>query len=169
MIYINSKNEVFMKEKNILKIGDKAPNFCLPDQNEKVIWLENLRNKWVVLYFYPKDNTPGCTIEATDFTKYKKEFNNLNAVILGVSPDAIESHCNFEDKHSLKITLLSDTDNKVATDYNVWQLKKQYGKEYFGIVRSTFLIDPKGNISYIWSPVTVDGHVKDVLTKLENS
>ncbi len=156
-----------MKEKNILKIGAQAPNFCLPDQNAKVAWLENFRDQWVVLYFYPKNNTPGCTLEAIDFTKHKKEFDDFNAAILGVSPDPKESHCNFEEKHSLKITLLSDTDNKVAENYNVWQLKKQYGKEYFGIVRSTFLINPKGNISYIWSPVTVDGHVKDVLTKLK--
>ena len=121
----------------------------------------------MVLYFYPKDNTPGCTTEAIDFTALSPQFQQLNAVILGVSPDSAKSHCRFIEKHNLTIQLLSDTEHQLAEIYQVWGLKKFMGKEYMGIKRSTFLIDPQGNIAYIWSNVKVKAHSEAVLKKLE--
>jgi peroxiredoxin Q/BCP len=121
----------------------------------------------LVLYFYPKDNTPGCSTEAIDFTALSPQFQQLNAVILGVSPDSEKSHCRFIEKHNLTIQLLSDTEHQLAEIYQVWGLKKFMGKEYMGIKRSTFLIDPQGNIAYIWSNVKVKAHAEAVLKKLE--
>ncbi|MFN9675783.1 MAG: peroxiredoxin, partial [Microcystis sp.] len=123
--------------------------------------------QWLVLYFYPKDNTPGCTAEAIDFTALSPQFQQLNAVILGVSPDSEKSHCRVIEKHNLTIQLLSDTEHQLAEIYQVWGLKKFMGKEYMGIKRSTFLIDPQGNIAYIWSNVKVKAHAEAVLKKLE--
>ena len=154
-----------MSEK--LKVGDRAPLFCLPNQDEEDVCLEDFKGKWVVLYFYPKDNTSGCTKEATGFTEKKKEFEALNAVILGVSPDSPKSHRNFIQKKELAITLLSDQEHKVLEAYGAWQLKKMYGSEYMGVIRSTFLIDPEGKIVHIWPKVKVTGHVEDVLSKLK--
>jgi len=139
----------------MLKIGDKAPEFCLPNQDDVEICLRDLKGKWTVLYFYPKDNTPGCTKEACDFTEKLLKFDDLNAVILGVSPDTTKKHKNFIDKHKLKITLLADTDKKVLQDYGVWQLKKMCGRESMGVVRSTFIIDPDGKIAFVWENVKV--------------
>ena len=145
----------------------QAPKLRLTDQDNKTVSLEDYRGKWVVLYFYPKDDTPGCTIEAIEFTKDLKEFEKLNAVVLGVSPDSVKSHCNFIAKHKLKVRLLSDPDKKVVKKYKVWKLKKLYGREYYGINRSTFLIDPKGNIATSWSNVKVKGHVDEVKEKIK--
>ena len=151
----------------MLKVGDKAPDFCLPNQDSEEICLRDFAGSWVVLYFYPKDNTPGCTTEALDFTALKSEFEKEGATILGVSPDSIKRHQNFITKKELQITLLSDEDKEVAQKYGVWQLKKMYGREYMGIVRSTFLIDPNGNIAEIWTKVKVKGHAQEVLEKLK--
>ncbi len=147
----------------------KAFPFCLPDENGKKRCLKDSRGKWVVLYFYPKDNTTGCTKEAKDFSQYIEEFEKLNAVVIGISPDSIESHKKFKDKHGLKVILLSDESKDTMQKYGVWQLKKMYGRSYYGVVRSTFLIDPDGNIAYEWKRVKVKGHVEDVLKKLKEA
>ena len=150
----------------MLNIGDKAPDFSLPDQDEKTVTLSELKNRWVVLYFYPKDNTSGCTVEACDFTASRHEFSGLDAEILGVSPDSAKSHRNFIQKQNLGITLLSDPDHKVLEAYGAWQKKSMYGREYMGVQRSTFLIDPEGKLAYIWPKVKVKGHVEEVQKKL---
>ena len=150
------------KERNMLEINQKAPEFCLPNQDEVEMCLRDLKGKWIVLYFYPKDNTPGCTTEACEFTSALPEFEGLDAVILGVSPDSPKKHRNFIEKKDLQITLLADEDKKVLESYGVWQLKKMYGREYMGVVRSTFLINPDGKITDIWTKVRVKGHVEAV-------
>ena len=150
-----------------LKIGDSAPDFCLPAPERGEICLSDQRGKWVILYFYPKDNTSGCTLEALEFTTAENEFKEKNAVILAASPDSLRSHINFREKHSLTINLLSDTEKKMLKEYGAWQLKKMYGREYMGVVRSTFIIDPDGKIVYIWPKVKVKGHIDAVMTKLE--
>ena len=149
-----------------LKIGDKAPDFCLPDAEKGQVCLKDHRGKWVVLYFYPKDNTKGCTMEALEFTAAEDDFNARGAVVIGVSPDSPESHTKFIEKHDLGITLLSDTEKEILTGYGVWQKKKMYGREYMGVVRSTFLIEPEGRIAYIWPKVKVAGHADAVMEKL---
>jgi len=149
-----------------MEIGDKVIDFTIPDQDGRDISLSQYKGKWLILYFYPRDNTPGCTIEAIDFSTLKKEFKKLDAVILGVSPDTQKKHQNFIKKHDLGITLLSDTELKLIKGYGVWQLKKNYGKEYFGIVRTTFLIDKEGKIVYKWNKVKAKGHAQIVINKL---
>lgn len=151
----------------MLNVGDKAPNITLPNQDEVEISLRDLEGKWVVLYFYPKDNTPGCTTEACEFTEALPTFDGLNAVVLGISPDSPKKHSNFIEKKELLITLLSDESKEVCEAYGVWQLKKNYGKEYMGVVRSTFLISPEGKIEALWEKVRVKGHVEAVKLKLE--
>ncbi|MBS9778701.1 MAG: thioredoxin-dependent thiol peroxidase [Campylobacteraceae bacterium] len=146
----------------MLEVGVKAPEFCLPNQDEVEMCLRDFKGKWVVLYFYPKDNTPGCTTEACEFTAAFPEFNSLNAVILGVSPDSPKKHRNFIEKKNLGITLLSDEEKQVCELYKVWQLKKMCGREYMGVVRSTFLINPVGEIVKTWDKVRVKGHVQSV-------
>ncbi|MDB9416462.1 MAG: thioredoxin-dependent thiol peroxidase [Microcystis wesenbergii TW10] len=150
-----------------LEVGQKAPEFATPNQRGEISKLADFAGQWLVLYFYPKDNTPGCSTEAIDFTALSPQFQQLNAVILGVSPDSAKSHCRFIEKHNLTIQLLSDTEHQLAEIYQVWGLKKFMGKEYMGIKRSTFLIDPQGNIAYIWSNVKVKAHAEAVLKKLE--
>lgn len=142
-------------EGRMLEIGTKAPDFQLVDQDNKEVQLTNYKGKWIVLYFYPKDNTSGCTKEACDFTDQKMDYSNLNAEILGVSPDSIESHQKFIQKHNLGITLLSDAEKKVMKTYGAWGLKKNYGKEYEGVIRSTFLISPDQKIAAVWNKVKV--------------
>jgi peroxiredoxin Q/BCP len=149
-----------------LKIGDQTPEFCLPDAEKGQVCLKDHRGKWVVLYFYPKDNTKGCTMEALEFTAAEEDFNARGAVVIGVSPDSPESHTKFIEKHDLGITLLSDTEKEILTGYGVWQKKKMYGREYMGVVRSTFLIDPEGKIAYIWPKVKVAGHADAIMEKL---
>ncbi len=151
----------------MIEIGKKAIQFCLPNQDEVEICLRDLKGKWIVLYFYPKDNTPGCSKEACDFTDNLKDFENLNAVVLGVSPDSPKKHRNFIEKKNLKITLLSDEDKKILSEYGVWQLKKMFGKKYMGVVRTTYLINPDGEIAYRWDKVKVKEHVQKVKEKLE--
>lgn len=151
----------------MLEIGAAAPEFCLPNQDEEEICLRDLKGKWIVLYFYPKDNTPGCTTEACEFTEAEPAFTELDAIILGVSPDSPKKHRNFIEKKALGITLLADEDKQVCQNYGVWQLKKNYGKEYMGVVRSTFIIDPEGNIAALWEKVRVKGHVETVKETLE--
>ena len=153
----------------LLKIGDEAPLFCLPDKENNAICPEQFRGKWIVVYFYPKDNTQGCTLEGIDFSKSLNDFKNNNAIIVGISPDTPDCHLNFAKKHDLTVILLSDPGHEVIEMYGVWHLKKRYGREYYGIERSTFLINPDGIIEYIWRKVKVDGHVKDVFQKLQDT
>jgi len=129
--------------------------------------LRDLRGKWIVLYFYPKDNTPGCTTEACDFSDAAPDFSSLNAVILGVSADSTAKHRDFIDKKDLSITLLSDESTSMMQEYGVWAMKKNYGKEYMGIVRSTFIINPEGIVKAIWKNVKVKEHARIVKEKLE--
>jgi len=150
----------------MLNVGDTVPDFCLPNQDEEEICLRDLKGKWIVLYFYPKDNTPGCSTEAQDFTAALKDFEGLDAIVLGVSPDSPKKHRNFIEKKELKITLLSDEEKEVCQLFGVWQLKKNYGREYMGVVRSTFIIDPDGKIAAKWEKVRVKGHVEAVKEKL---
>jgi len=151
----------------MITIGEKAPEFCLPNQDEVEICLRDLKGKWVILYFYPKDNTPGCSTQACDFTASYEDFEDLNGVILGVSPDSPKKHRNFIEKKNLEITLLSDEDKTVLEQYGVWQLKKMMGREYMGVVRTTYIIDPDGIIKKIWNKVKVKGHIEEVKTQLE--
>ena len=148
-------------------IGEKAPEFCLPNQDSEEVCLRDLQGGWVVLYFYPKDNTPGCTTEALDFTAHLEEFQALGATVLGVSPDSVRKHQNFIAKKELKVTLLADEEKEACQAYGVWQLKRNYGREYMGVVRSTFLIDPDGIIRAQWEKVKVKGHVEEVLKTLK--
>ena len=152
---------------NLLEIGQNAPHFTLNNSQGETINLEQYLGQWLVLYFYPKDNTPGCTTEAQDFTKLNPEFEKLSTKIIGISPDSEKSHCKFIDKYDLSIELLCDPDHQVATAYGVWGLKKFMGKEYMGIIRSTFIINPQGNIAYIWSKVRVKNHAEKVLNQLQ--
>lgn len=143
------------------EIGQEAPQFCLPNQDDVNMCLKAFKGKWVVLYFYPKDSTPGCTNEACDFTETMPQFEDLDAVILGVSPDSSKSHRNFIEKKNLEITLLSDTEKEVHKAYGAWGMKKNYGKEYEGVIRSTFIIDPEQKIAATWSNVRVRVKRKD--------
>jgi thioredoxin-dependent peroxiredoxin len=146
-----------------LAIGEKAPEFELPATNGQTVKLSDFKGKNVVLYFYPKDMTPGCTTEACDFRDHHEGFEGLNAVVLGVSPDPINRHGKFIEKHGLPFLLLADEDHKIAEDYGVWTLKKNFGKEYMGIERSTFIIDKAGNLAKEWRKVKVKGHVAEAL------
>jgi len=147
--------------------GSEAPAFCLPDREGTLRCLSDLKGKWVVLYFYPKDNTSGCTREAMDFSEQLSDFEKDNAAIIGVSPDSPASHKKFAEKHRLLVSLLSDEQHEVAQKYDVWQLKRLYGKEYYGIERSTFLINPEGKLVHAWRKVQVNGHVEAVKRTLE--
>ncbi|MDX9795561.1 MAG: thioredoxin-dependent thiol peroxidase [Arcobacteraceae bacterium] len=139
----------------MLKVGTKAPEFCAPNQDDVEICLRDILGKWIVLYFYPKDNTPGCTNEACDFTTAMPEFDDLDAIILGVSPDSSEKHRKFIEKYDLSITLLADEEKQMCNDYGVWQLKKFMGRESMGVVRTTFIINPEGKIAAVWNKVNV--------------
>jgi len=146
--------------------GKKAPEFSLEDQENQSISLSDFKGKNVVLYFYPKDDTSGCTKEAEEFTQKKEDFEKLNTVILGISKDSVKSHEKFCKKYDLSITLLSDPDTQVNQAYDVWKEKSMYGKKYFGTERTTFLINEEGIIINRWSKVKVTGHVDDVLNYL---
>lgn len=152
---------------NNLKIGDTAPDFTLESTDGEKVSLKDYRGKIVVLYFYPKDNTSGCTKEACGFRDLKGEFEALDAVILGVSPDSRKSHRNFSDKFQLNFTLLADTEKEVSEIYGVYQKKKRYGKEYMGIVRTTFIINPEGIIAQVFPEVKVAGHIDEVLESVK--
>ena len=150
----------------MLEIGDTIPAFCLPNQDEEEICFRDIKGRWAVVYFYPKDNTPGCTTEACDFTEALPDFTALEAIVLGVSPDSPKKHRNFIEKKALKITLLADEDKALCKSFGMWQLKKFMGREYMGVVRSTFLIAPDGTLAYKWEKVKVKGHVDEVKEKL---
>jgi peroxiredoxin Q/BCP len=152
--------------KQTIKIGAKAPSFALADQTGKRISLKDLAGRWTVLYFYPKDDTPGCTKEACEFTSHLKQFEKLDARVIGVSPDSPESHQKFIRKHDLKVDLLSDPDRKALARYGAWGEKSMYGRKYEGVLRSTVLIDPIGRIAYHWAKVTPAGHAEEVRAKL---
>jgi len=153
--------------KNAIEVGEKAPRFCLADQEGKKVCSGDLLGKWTVLYFYPKDNTPGCTMEAKDFTCAVEDFSAADARIVGISPDDEKSHMKFIGKHDLKVTLLSDPEHLVLEQYGVWKAKKMYGKEFMGVERSTFLLDPDGKVRKVWRKVKVDGHVDEVLSAVK--
>lgn len=148
--------------------GQKVPDFSLVNDKGEYVQLADFRGKNVILYFYPKDMTPGCTTEACDFRDKYEDFSQLNAVILGVSPDNVQKHTKFIDKHGLPFSLLVDENHTVAEAYGVWVLKKMYGREYIGIERSTFLIDTEGNLIKAWRKVRVKNHIEEVYTYLAN-
>ena len=143
-------------------LNKPAPAFCLPDADTKKICLEQFRGKWVVLYFYPRDNTPGCTIEAMQFNTALEKFADLGAQVIGVSGDTPESHQKFAAQHSLHILLLSDTEHVVLTAYDSWKPKTMFGHEFLGTQRDTFLIDPAGIIVAVWRKVSPKGHAEEV-------
>ncbi|MBD8500827.1 thioredoxin-dependent thiol peroxidase [Paenibacillus arenosi] len=142
-------------------------DFTLPASNGEQVSLQDYRGKKVVIYFYPKDMTPGCTQESCDFRDYHGDFEKYNTVVLGISPDDLKSHNKFVAKHELPFLLLSDTEQTVAEQFGVWQLKKMYGREYYGIVRSTFLVDEEGRLVREWRNVKVNGHTQDVLEAVQ--
>ncbi len=146
----------------MLQEGKKAPAFTLPDKDGKKYSLKDFSGKKVVLYFYPKDMTSGCTAEACDFRDAYSDFSKLNAVVIGVSKDSGKSHQKFIDKHELPFLLLSDEDTKINQKYGVWKEKSMYGRKYFGTVRTTFVIDEKGKIAKIFPKVKVKNHVNEV-------
>jgi len=146
-----------------VEIGKQAPDFTLPDQNGEKVSLSDFKGKNIVLYFYPKDMTPGCTTQACDFRDHHESFGELDAVIIGVSPDPVTRHEKFIDKHDLPFLLLADEDKQAAKDYGVWKLKKNFGREYYGIERSTFIIDKEGQIQKEYRKVRVKGHVEEAL------
>ncbi len=147
----------------MVSVGQLAPDFQKEATNGQIVKLSDFRGKNVVLYFYPKDMTPGCTTEACDFRDQYEEFRDLNCVIIGVSTDPLKRHEKFIEKYQLPFLLISDEDHEVAEKYGVWKLKKNFGKEYMGIERSTFVIDQEGKIVNEWRKVKVNGHVEEVL------
>ncbi|MGE4169980.1 MAG: thioredoxin-dependent thiol peroxidase [Candidatus Margulisiibacteriota bacterium] len=151
----------------MLTVGQSAPAFVLPDETGKSVSLSDFQGKKVVLFFYPKDDTPGCTRESIGFTQAKADFEAAGAVVLGVSKDSVKSHGAFCTKHALTVTLLSDESLDMIKAYGVWQEKTNYGKTSMGIVRTTVLLDEKGQFLKVWSSVKVDGHVEAVLAEVK--
>jgi peroxiredoxin Q/BCP len=154
MIMVQSQDDPF--------IGKLAPAFCLPDAEGEQVCLNSFKGKWVVLYFYPRDNTPGCTLEAMQFNAALEKFADLGAQVIGVSADSSESHQKFAEKHNLSILLLSDTNHAVLKEYDSWKPKTMFGKEFLGTQRDTFLIDPEGKIISVWRRVSPKGHAEKV-------
>ena len=155
-----------------IEIGKKAPAFSLPNHAGERTALDKFRGKWVVLYFYPKDDTPGCTVEACEFTSAHREFQRLSAEVIGISPDSPASHTDFREKHKLKVQLLSDPEKKTLAEYGAWGMKNMYGRQVEGVIRSTVIIDPEGNVAHHWKSVRAEGHAKHVaarLTELQKS
>jgi peroxiredoxin Q/BCP len=151
----------------MIEEGKKAPAFEMVGDDGKAVKLSAFKGKPVVLYFYPKDDTPGCTVEAKDFSCLVDQFEKAGAVVIGVSPDDQKSHKKFKDKHELTIKLASDTDQAVANAYGVWVQKSMYGKTYMGVERSTFLIDKTGKVAKAWHKVKVPGHAEAVLAAVK--
>ncbi|MBB6431456.1 thioredoxin-dependent thiol peroxidase [Algisphaera agarilytica] len=151
----------------LIEIRQTAPAFNLKDQDDQSHRLSSSKGKWVVLYFYPKDSTPGCTKEACAFRDAAADLQKAGAVVFGVSPDDVKSHAKFAAKQELNFPLLADPDQAICTKYGVWQEKSMYGKKYMGVVRTTYLIDPKGKVAHRWDKVKVPGHVEAVLEALE--
>ena len=152
----------------MIEVGKKAPDFSLMNQDGKKISLKDYLGKKVVLYFYPKDDTSGCTKEACNFRDEFPKFTKTKAVILGVSPDSVKSHKKFAEKYDLNFDLLADEEKKVVEKYEVWKEKSMYGRKYMGVERTTFIIDEKGKIKTIFNKVKVDGHNKEVLEALKD-
>jgi peroxiredoxin Q/BCP len=151
-----------------LKINTKAPNFKLPSTSKDNYLLKDSIGKYVVIYFYPKDDTPGCTIETNDFNKLLSKFKKLECEVYGISKDNLKSHDKFRDKYKIKFDLLADEELTVLKKYKVWGKKKFMGREFMGVLRTTFLIDKKGKIIKIWDNVKVKDHAKEVLETLKN-
>ncbi|WP_027964194.1 thioredoxin-dependent thiol peroxidase [Halalkalibacillus halophilus] len=152
-----------------MEVGKQAPDFTLPSSSGEDVKLSDFQGKHVVLYFYPKDMTPGCTTEACDFRDNHQTFEELNAVIIGVSPDPVSRHEKFIDKHDLPFMLLADENHEVAEQYGVWKWKKNFGKEYYGIERSTFIIDKDGQLVKEWRKVRVKEHVDEALNYIKEN
>ncbi|MEI6089983.1 MAG: thioredoxin-dependent thiol peroxidase [bacterium] len=149
-----------------LKISAKSPDFSGKLQDESVISLTDFKGKWLVLYFYPKDNTPGCTVEACDFSDNMERITSTGAVVIGISPDSAKSHTNFIAKHNLEFNLIADTEKTIAIAYDVWGDKTLFGKAYKGIIRTTYIINPDGIIAEVFENVKVHGHVDQVINRL---
>lgn len=149
-----------------LEVGNPAPRFTLRDETGATVKLSDLAGQWVVLYFYPKDDTPGCTVEACEFTSGLAGFAKLHAAVFGCSRDSAESHRKFIAKHKLKVSLLSDPDHAVMEKYGAWGEKQSYGKKTVGVIRSTVLIDPQGRVAHHWPAVKAAGHADEVRAKL---
>ena len=152
-----------------IKVGELAPDIVLEASNGETVKLSDYRGKNIVLYFYPKDMTPGCTTQACDFRDHHESFANLNAVILGVSTDPLSRHEKFIEKYGLPFTLLADVEHKAAEAYDVWKPKKMFGKEFLGIERSTFIIDKDGKLVKEWRKVKVKGHVEEALQYIKET
>ena len=151
----------------MIQIGRPAPSFTLLDQDDRKVSLADFAGRWVVLYFYPRDDTPGCTTEACDFTEGLRAFGKVDAVVLGCSPDSTESHRSFRKKHGLKVVLLSDPTHRVMQKYGAWGEKTLYGRKSVGVIRSTVLIDPRGKVAHHWPRARAKGHADAVRAKLE--
>ena len=152
--------------RRMIDAGTPAPDFELADQDGETVKLSGLRGKTVVLYFYPKADTPGCTVQACGVRDRRAEYDAADAVVLGVSPDKVAALRKFADKYGLPFTLLSDEDHAAATEYGAWTMKQNYGREYMGIQRSSFLVDPDGVVAYAWPKVKAEGHAAEVLARL---
>ncbi len=150
-----------------INIGDKIPSFNLPATSDTNVSEQNFLDHYTVLYFYPKDSTPGCTTEGLDFTELHSEFKKLNSQIFGVSMDTMRRHDNFKTKQNFSFELISDPEAELCKIFGVYQLKKNFGKEYMGIVRSTFIIDPQGKLAKSWTKVKVKGHAQEVLDTIK--
>jgi len=151
----------------MLEIGNKAPNFKLKNKNEETISLDDYEGKNVVVYFYPKDLTPGCTKQAISFTENTEEFAKRETIIIGISPDSSASHEKFTKKHNLNLILLADEEKQAIESYGVWKEKKMYGRTFMGVERSTFLVDRTGTVQAIWRKVKVKNHINEILEELD--
>lgn len=163
----SDKRKAITMTRSLVQEGDKAPDFKLSDDQGETVQLSRLKGQPVVLFFYPKDNTSGCTAEAKDFSEKMAAFERHNAVVLGISPDSLKSHQKFKEKQDLSVRLLSDEDKTACEAYGVWAEKSMYGRKYMGVERSTFVIDTKGRIAHGWRKVRVPGHVEEVQKTLD--
>ena len=152
----------------MIKENTKAPNFNLPSTTTKKYFLKDSIGKYLILYFYPKDDTPGCTIETNEFNKLLSKFNKLDCEVYGISKDSLKSHEKFKEKYKIKFDLLADEELKVLKKYKVWKKKKFMGREFMGVVRTTYLIDKKGQILKVWNNVKAKDHAQEVLETLKN-
>ena len=150
-----------------MEIGHKLKDIKLIVDDKTVLTEKDLLGKKVIIYFYPKDDTPGCTTEAIDFTSFKNQFDKLDVNVIGVSKDSVEKHSKFIQKHNLEVKLASDEDGNICKTFKVWVEKSMYGKSYMGIERSTFLIDPDGKVTKVWRKVKIPGHAEDVLAQVQ--
>ncbi len=151
----------------MIEIGNKAPNFKLASSNGETISLNSFKDKNILIYFYPKDATPGCTKQAIGFTEHADEFEKRNTIVLGISPDSLASHEKFIKKHNLNVILLADEEKQAIESYGVWKEKKMYGRTFMGVERSTFLVDRTGTVKAIWRKVKVAKHIQEVLEELD--